>query len=63
MSNRNFDNITIIERLQNQTYSRNLYKNNTEGIRLINNPQNSDGNSSRYNTYLSGHKQNITEDY
>jgi hypothetical protein len=54
MSNRNFDNTVIIQRLQNQTYARNLYKNNTEGKKLINNPQNSDGNSSRYNTYISG---------
>ena len=29
MSNRNFDNRVIIQRLQNQTYSRNLYINNT----------------------------------
>lgn len=51
---RNFDNHVIIERLQNQTYARNLYTNNTEGIKLINNPQNSDGNSSRFVTYIPG---------
>lgn len=54
MSNRNFDNRVIIQRLQNQNYARNLYKNNTSGNKLINNPQNSDGNSSRYNTYTPG---------
>jgi hypothetical protein len=54
MSNRNFDNRVIIQRLQNQNYSRNLYINNTNGKRIINNPQNSDGNASRFNTYISG---------
>ena len=54
MSNRNFDNSVIIQRLQNQVYSRNLYKNNTTGQTLINNPQNTDGNSSRFNTYVAG---------
>jgi len=54
MSNRNFDNRVIIQRLQNQTYSRNLYINNTNGRNLINNPQNSDPNASRLSTYRSG---------
>lgn len=54
MSNRNFDNRVIIQRLQNQVYARNLYNNNTSGQGLINNPQNSDGNASRFNTYLAG---------
>jgi hypothetical protein len=42
MSNRNFDNRVIIQRIQNQNYARNLYKNNTEGQPLLRNPQNSD---------------------
>jgi hypothetical protein len=46
MSNRNFDNRVIIQRLQQQNYARNLYKNNTTGQAIINNPQNSDGTSS-----------------
>lgn len=54
MSNRNFDNRVIIQRLQNQVYSRNLYINNTNSRTLINNPQNSDGNSSRIITYIPG---------
>jgi hypothetical protein len=54
MSNRNFDNRVIIQRLQNKNYVRNLYINNVNGGRLINNPQNTDGNSSRQNTYTSG---------
>lgn len=54
MSNRNFDNRVIIQRLQNQVYSRNLYLNNTTGQGIINNPQNSDGNSSRFTTYIPG---------
>jgi hypothetical protein len=54
MSNRNFDNRVIIQRLQNKNYARNLYTNNVNGGRLINNPQNTDGNSSRQNTYTSG---------
>jgi len=54
MSNRNFDNRVIIQRLQNKNYARNLYINNVNGGRLINNPQNTDGNSSRQNTYTSG---------
>ena len=54
MSNRNFDNRVIIQRLQNQTYARNLYKNNVNGQGLINNPQNTDGTSSRYNSYRPG---------
>jgi len=54
MANRNFDSRVIIQRLQNKNYARNLYQQNVNGQRLINNPQNSDGNSSRYVTYVSG---------
>jgi len=54
MSNRNFDSRTIIQRLQNQVYARNLYANNTTGQLMINNPQTTDGNSSRYASYHSG---------
>ena len=35
MSNRNFDNRVIVQRLQNQNYARNLYKNNVNGKQLI----------------------------
>jgi titin len=54
MANRNFDSHVIIQRLQNRIYSRNLYNNNTTGQRLINNPQTTDGNSSRYVPYHEG---------
>ncbi len=54
MSNRNFDNRVVIQRLQNQVYARNLYKNNILGQQIINNPQNSDGNASRFNTFVPG---------
>lgn len=54
MSNRNFDNRVIIQRLQEQNYARNLYKMNVNGQKLINNPQNSDGTSSRLTTFVSG---------
>lgn len=54
MSNRNFDSRVIIQRLQQQNYARNLYKNNVNGQGLINNPQNSDGNSSRLTTFVPG---------
>jgi hypothetical protein len=54
MSNRNFDGRVIIQRLQNQVYARNLYKNNTAGQGLINNPQNTDGNASRFTSYIPG---------
>lgn len=54
MANRNFDSRVIIQRLQNKNYARNLYQQNVDGQRLINNPQNSDGNSSRYVTFVSG---------
>ena len=54
MSNRNFDNRVIIQRLQNQNYARNLYKNNVNGKQLITNPQNTDGNSSRLITFTAG---------
>ena len=54
MSNRNFDNRVIVQRLQNQNYARNLYKNNIDGKQLINNPQNTDGTASNQNTFTSG---------
>ena len=54
MANRNFDSRVIIQRLQNKNYARNLYQQNVDGQRLINNPQNSDGNSSRYVTFVPG---------
>ena len=54
MSNRNFDSRVIIQRLQNKNYARNLYQQNVDGQRLVNNPQNSDGNSSRYVTFVPG---------
>jgi hypothetical protein len=54
MSNRNFDSRVIIQRLQQQNYARNLYKMNVNGQPLINNPQNSDGTSSRLTTFVSG---------
>lgn len=43
-----------INRLQQQNYARNLYKNNTTGKQIINNPQTSNGNSSNFNTYHEG---------
>ena len=54
MSNRNFDNRVIIKRLQDQTYARNLYTNNTSGQAILKNPQNSDGNASRFVSYIPG---------
>jgi hypothetical protein len=54
MSNRNFDNRVIIQRLQNQTYARNLYQMNVNGQALLKNPQHSDGNSSRLTTFVPG---------
>jgi hypothetical protein len=54
MANRNFDSRVIIQRLQNRIYSRNLYNNNTSGQRIINNPQTTDGNASRYVPYHDG---------
>jgi len=54
MSNRNFSGQVIIQRLQNQVYARNLYLNNVTGHVLINNPQTSDGNASRFNSYIPG---------
>jgi hypothetical protein len=54
MSNRNFDNSVIIKRLQNQVYARNLYLNNTNGKTVINNPQNSNGDSSQFTSYVPG---------
>jgi len=56
MSNRNFDSRVIIQRLQNQNYARNLYQTNANGQTLINNPQNSDGTSSRFTTFVPGAK-------
>lgn len=54
MSNRNFDSRVIIQRLQNQVYSRNTYINNTSGKQVINNPQNSNGNASVFNSFKDG---------
>lgn len=54
MSNRNFDNRVIIQRLQNQTYARNLYQMNVNGQALLKNPQHSDGTSSRLTTFVPG---------
>jgi hypothetical protein len=54
MSNRNFDSRVIIQRIQNQNYARNLYTNQTGGNLIINNPQNSSADSSRFTTYTSG---------
>ena len=54
MSNRNFDSRVITQRLQNQNYARNLYKNNVNGQGIINNPQNTDGTSSNFTSYKPG---------
>ena len=54
MSNRNFDNRVIIQRLQNQNYARNLFTNNVNGKQLINNPQNTDSTTSNQTTFNSG---------
>lgn len=54
MSNRNFDSRVIIQRLQQQNYARNLYQMNVNGQTLINNPQHSDGTSSRLTAYMPG---------
>jgi len=53
MSNRNFGYYGN-NRLQQQTYARNLYINNTNGKTLITNPQTSNGNASQVETYRSG---------
>ena len=53
MSNRNFGYYGN-NRLQQQTYARNLYINNTNGKTLITNPQTSNGNASQQETYRSG---------
>ena len=53
MSNRNFGYYGM-NRLQQQTYARNLYINNTNGKQIINNPQNSNGNASQFETYREG---------
>jgi len=47
-------------RLQNQTNSRNLYTNNTNAKQIINNPQNSNGNASIFNTYHEGSQTTYT---
>jgi hypothetical protein len=54
MSNRNFDSRVIIQRLQEQNYSRNLYTYNTAGNQIIRNPQNSNGAASRFTSYTEG---------
>ena len=54
MSNRNFDSRVIIQRLQHQNYARNLYQMIANGQALINNPQHSDGTSSRLTTFVAG---------
>jgi hypothetical protein len=54
MSNRIFDSSFLTERAQNRAYSRNLYQNNMNGTRIINNPQNANSNASKYNIYTSG---------
>jgi hypothetical protein len=54
MSNRNFDSRVIIQRLQNQNYARNLYRNNTNGKKIINNAQNSHADASRFTSYIPG---------
>jgi photosystem II stability/assembly factor-like uncharacterized protein len=54
MPTRNFDSSIIAKRLQNQVYARNLYINNTNGRQIINNPQNSNGNASKFNLYIPG---------
>ena len=56
MSNRNFDSRVIIQRIQNQNYARNLYQTNVNGQTLLSNPQNSDGTSSRFTTFVPGAK-------
>jgi hypothetical protein len=61
MSNRNFDNRAIILRLQQKNYARNLYTTQAQGKNLITNPQNSDGDSSRYNTFASGAQTTYTK--
>lgn len=42
MSNRNFDSRVVISRLQAQNYARNIHEYNSNGRRIINNPQTSD---------------------
>lgn len=53
MSNRNFGYYGN-QRLQQQTYSCNLYLNNVNGKKIITNPQNSNGNASQFETYHEG---------
>lgn len=53
MSNRNFGYYGN-QRLQQQTYSRNLYLNNVNGKKIITNPQNSNGDASKFETYHEG---------
>jgi predicted RNA-binding protein with TRAM domain len=54
MSNRNFDNRVILQRLQEKNYARSLYSNNVYGQALINNPQTSNGNASKFNGFALG---------
>jgi hypothetical protein len=54
MSNRNFDNSVIIKRIRDKNYARNLYINNTNGKNIINNPQNSNGDSSQLTNFTPG---------
>lgn len=60
MSNRNFGYYGN-NRLQQQTYARNLYINNTNGKTLITNPQTSNGNASQVETYTSGSQTTYTK--
>jgi len=53
MSNRNFGYYGN-NRLQKQTNARNLYLNNIHGKKIINNPQNSNGNASQVELYHEG---------
>ena len=48
-------------RLQQQTNSRNIYVNNTNGKQIINNPQTSNGNASNLTTYRSGSQTTYTK--
>lgn len=54
MSNRIFDSSFLTDRAQNRAYSRNVYQNNMNGNRIINNPQNANSTASKYNLYDSG---------
>jgi len=54
MSNRNFDNRVIIQRLQDQVNANNLYNYNKNGKKIISNPQNSVASFSRILSYEMG---------